>query len=142
VSADYASSVASSPGTSNCPDPSVESERGGDDAASVRTYARSQSPFLISRRVVMNGDADLPQRSSSPLKRRASSMDPETTANKNGDTANGSTEDVEMVSTSIPSTDLPRAMSVDVVEVSDTQSSTNGADSPTQCKFVSWRQRE
>lgn len=84
----------------------------------------------------MNGDADLPQRSSSPLKRRASSMDPETTANKNGDAANGST-DVEMTSTSIPSTDLPRAMSVDVVEVSDTKSSTNGADSPTQCKFIS-----
>lgn len=90
----------------------------------------------------MNGDADLPQRSSSPLKRRASSMDPETTGNSNGDAANGSTEDVEMTSSSIPSAELPRAMSVDVVEVSDSKPSTNGTDSPAQCKFISCRERE
>ncbi|KAL9489372.1 hypothetical protein ACSS6W_001649 [Trichoderma asperelloides] len=81
----------------------------------------------------MNGDADLPQRSSSPLKRRASSMDPETTTNKNGDAVvNGSAEDVEMTSSSVPSAELPRAMSVDIVEVSNPKSSTNGTDSPTQ----------
>lgn len=89
----------------------------------------------------MNGDADLPQRSSSPLKRRASSMDLEATANKNGDAANDSAEDVEMTSSSIPSTELPRAMSVDIVEVSDANPSTNGTDSPAQCKFISWRER-
>ncbi|KAL7918893.1 hypothetical protein ACQKWADRAFT_302851 [Trichoderma austrokoningii] len=80
----------------------------------------------------MSGDADLPHRSSSPLKRRASSMDPETTANKAGDAANGSIEDVDMTSSSVPSTDLPRAMSVDVVEILDTQSSTNDSISPAQ----------
>jgi ubiquitin carboxyl-terminal hydrolase 4/11/15 len=68
-------------------------------------------------------------------------MDPETTANKNDDAANGSTEDVEMTS-SISSAELPRAMSVDVVEVSDTKPSINGTDNPAQCKFISWRERE
>lgn len=83
----------------------------------------------------MNGDAELPQRSSSPLKRRASSMDPETITNKNGDVASSTTEDVEMTSSSNLSTELPRAMSVDVVEVSDPKPLTNGVDSPAQCKF-------
>lgn len=134
VSADYASSVASSPGTSFYPEPSIDSERGGDDASSVRTYARSQSPFLIPRKVLVNGDADLPQRSSSPLKRRASSMDPETIPNKNGDAAT-SAGDVEMASSSHPSAELPRAMSVDV-EASDSKPlDNNGADAAAQCKF-------
>ncbi|KAL7798354.1 hypothetical protein V8C37DRAFT_417802 [Trichoderma ceciliae] len=131
VSADYASSVASSPGASFYHEPSVDSERGGDDASSVRTYARSQSPFLISRRAIMNGDAELPQRSSSPLKRRASSMDPETMSDKNGDAAS-STGDVEMTSSSNPSSELPRAMSVDIVQVSDPEPVTNGIDAPAQ----------
>ncbi|OTA01799.1 ubiquitin carboxyl-terminal hydrolase, putative [Trichoderma parareesei] len=131
VSADYASSVASSPGTSFYPEPSIDSERGGDDASSVRTYARSQSPFLIPRKVLVNGDADLPQRSSSPLKRRASSMDPETIPNKNGDAA-ASAGDVEMTSSSHPSAELPRAMSVDV-EASDSKPlDNNGADAAAQ----------
>lgn len=82
----------------------------------------------------MNGDAELPQRSSSPLKRRASSMDPETITDKNGDAAS-SAGDVEMTSTSNPSTELPRAMSVDVVEASDLKPLTNGTDTSVQCKF-------
>ncbi|KAL7944500.1 hypothetical protein V8C42DRAFT_346239 [Trichoderma barbatum] len=132
VSADYASSVASSPGASFYHETSIESsERGGDDAGSVQAYARSQSPFLISRRAIMNGDAELPQRSSSPLKRRASSMDPETVQDKNGDAAS-STGDVEMASTSNPSAELPRAMSVDIVEVSDPKPLTNGTDASVQ----------
>lgn len=136
VSADYASSVASSPGASFYHEPSIDSsERGGDDAASVQAYARSQSPFLISKRAIMNGDAELPQRSSSPLKRRASSMDPETIPDKNIDAAS-STGDVEMTSSSHSSAQLPRAMSVDVTEVTDTEPLTNGTDtSSAQCKF-------
>ncbi|UNI14415.1 Ubiquitinyl hydrolase 1 [Purpureocillium takamizusanense] len=61
----------------------------------------------------MNGDAELPHRSSSPLKRRASIMDHEPDAHKNGD---GS----EMAATqttgegAIPPGGFPRAMSVDV----------------------------
>ncbi|RFU72417.1 hypothetical protein TARUN_9848 [Trichoderma arundinaceum] len=137
VSAEYASSVASSPGASFYNDTSIDSERGGDDAGSVRTYARSQSPFLISKRAIMNGDAELPQRSSSPLKRRASSMDPETTTDKSGDATTSGTGDVEMASSSNPSSELPRAMSVDVVEIPDPKPLTNGADdddddAPTQ----------
>lgn len=137
VSADYASSVASSPGASFYHEPSVDSSErgGGDDAASVQAYARSQSPFLISKRAIMNGDAELPQRSSSPLKRRASSMDPETIPDKNIDAAS-STGDVEMASSSHPSAELPRAMSVDVVEVTDSEPLTNGTDtSSAPCKL-------
>ncbi|UKZ54970.1 hypothetical protein TrVGV298_008785 [Trichoderma virens] len=128
VSADYASSIASSPGASFYHEPSVDSsDRGGDDAGSVQAYARSQSPFLISKRAIMNGDAELPQRSSSPLKRRASSMDPETIPDKNGDVAS-TTGDVEMTSSSNPTAELPRAMSVDIVEVADPKPLTNGTD--------------
>ncbi|KAL6827139.1 UCH domain-containing protein [Trichoderma sp. SZMC 28015] len=78
----------------------------------------------------MNGDAELPQRSSSPLKRRASSMDPETIPDKNIDAAS-STGDVEMASSANPSAELPRAMSVDVVEVTDSEPLTNGTDTST-----------
>lgn len=141
VSADYTSSVASSPGASFYHEPSVESERGGgaDDGGSVRTYARSQSPFLISKRAIMGGDAELPQRSSSPLKRRASSMDPETAPDKNGDAAT-TTGDVEMTSSSSnPSSDLPRAMSVDIVEIPDPESETTGSDAPVPCKCLSFK---
>ncbi|KAH6610302.1 hypothetical protein Trco_000322 [Trichoderma cornu-damae] len=131
VSADCASSVASSPGASLSHETSIDSERGGDDTGSVRPYARSQSPFLVSRRAIMNGDAELPQRSSSPLKRRASSMDLETVPNKNGD-ATSSAGDVEMASSSNPSSELSRAMSVDIVEVPDPKPLTNGTDTSAQ----------
>lgn len=69
-------------------------------------------------------------------------MDPETSTNKNGDAANGSTEDVEMTSSAVPSAELPRAMSVDIIEVSDSKPSTNGTDSPSQCKSLLQRERE
>ncbi|PWI74547.1 ubiquitin carboxyl-terminal hydrolase [Purpureocillium lilacinum] len=116
VSADYASSVASSsPCASAYAELSLESDRGGDDTASARTTARSQSPFRISRRAIMNGDAELPHRSSSPLKRRASNMEHDPDAHKNGD-------DSEMTATQAPGEEnvppggFPRAMSVDIPE--------------------------
>lgn len=67
----------------------------------------------------MNGDADLPHRSSSPLKRRASSMDPENEADKTRDIDMGSShlnEFTETPSQQPPADTLPRAMSVDAPE--------------------------
>lgn len=61
----------------------------------------------------MNGDADVPNRSSSPLKRRASSMEPEENGNKNGGAgfANSTYED--------GTGDHVRAMSVDMPDADD-----------------------
>lgn len=53
----------------------------------------------------MNGDYDLPQRSSSPLKRRASSMDPGVDPSIKGD---GGSANIDQ--------GLPRAMSIDPPE--------------------------
>ncbi|RBR22408.1 uncharacterized protein FIESC28_04502 [Fusarium coffeatum] len=118
ASADYASSAASSPCASAYADLSIESDRGGDETGSARTLARSQSPLRLSHRVIMNGDSDLPHRSSSPLKRRASSMDPENEADKVRDVDMGSSQVKESVEgPSQPPVDtLPRAMSVDAPE--------------------------
>ncbi|KPM40634.1 hypothetical protein AK830_g5925 [Neonectria ditissima] len=122
VSADYASSAASaasSPSASTYADLSIESDRGGDDTGPFPASTRSQSPFRVSRRAIMNGDADIPHRSSSPLKRRASSMDP--------DNETAKARDVEMATSQItdsadasqqPSGALPRAMSLDAPETS------------------------
>jgi ubiquitin carboxyl-terminal hydrolase 4/11/15 len=119
ASADYASSAASSPCASAYADLSIESDRGGDETGSARTLARSQSPLRLSHRAIMNGDADLPHRSSSPLKRRASSMDPENEADKTRDVDMGSSqvnESVEGPSQPSSADTLPRAMSVDAPE--------------------------
>ncbi|TWU76782.1 CSN-associated deubiquitinating enzyme Ubp12 [Metarhizium rileyi] len=115
-SADYASSTASSPCASACAELSLESDRGGDETGSARKLGRSQSPFVVPRRAIMNGDAELPQRSSSPLKRRASSMDPEDAPSKNGSIvdADGSQSSQQMNSSA---NDFPRAMSVDAPDV-------------------------
>jgi hypothetical protein len=93
------------------------------EAGLNRVAARSQSPFNVSRRAIMGGDADLPQRSSSPLKRRASSMDAEPDSEMRDD-------DVQLVPTHPPvlesgdaafeaEVDIPRAMSVDIEPVAD-----------------------
>ncbi|KAM5351565.1 hypothetical protein ACJ41O_004288 [Fusarium nematophilum] len=118
VSAEYASSVASSPCASAYADLSIESDRGGDETGPAQPSARSQSPLRLSHRAIMNGDADLPHRSSSPLKRRASSMDPENEADKARDVDMGSSQAADTVEgPSQPSADtLPRAMSLDAPE--------------------------
>ncbi|KAM3443169.1 hypothetical protein NHJ13734_002055 [Beauveria thailandica] len=121
---EYASSAASSTCASAYADLSLDSERAIDEAGSARvpSLPRSQPPFRVSRRAIMNGDAELPHRSSSPLKRRASSMDHEndTAASRNG-------EDVSMHASQSAAaadlTDAPRAMSVDPQD---------GADGPAQ----------
>lgn len=129
VSADYASSAASSPCASAYADLSIESDRGGDDTG---PFPRSQSPFRVSRRAIMNGDADIPHRSSSPLKRRASSMDPENETAKARDVEMATSQAVTDVDASQQSSAaLPRAMSVDVPEppVSANGSSSQGKHS-------------
>ncbi|KAK2131417.1 hypothetical protein NOF04DRAFT_1238872 [Fusarium oxysporum II5] len=120
VSADYASSAASSPCASAYADLSIESDRGGDETGPAPTLAlaRSQSPLRLSHRAIMNGDADLPQRSSSPLKRRASSMDPENDADRTRDVDMGTSqanESIEGASQLAPES-LPRDMSVEAPE--------------------------
>ncbi|KAJ4158310.1 uncharacterized protein LMH87_008842 [Akanthomyces muscarius] len=115
-------SAASPPCASVYADLSLDGERGiGEAGSAVTTLPRSQSPFRVSRRAIMNGDAELPHRSSSPLKRRASSMDPEPDASpRNGEDANVNSS---QTTATAKSADAPRAMSVDPPE---------GADAPAQ----------
>ncbi|PNY22306.1 Ubiquitin carboxyl-terminal hydrolase 12 [Tolypocladium capitatum] len=127
VSADYASSVASSsPCASAYAELSLESDRGGEEAGLALHLARSQSPFRVSRRAIMNGDAELPHRSSSPLKRRASSMEPETDAHKNGDAGAGAASQPAERGNE-PSDGFPRAMSIDAPETNGHGTTSNAA---------------
>lgn len=69
----------------------------------------------------MNGDAELPQRSSSPLKRRASSMDPDAGPSKNGSMdIDGSQSSQQM---NMSADEFPRAMSVDAPDVNGHEAS-------------------
>ncbi|KAK8048654.1 ubiquitin specific peptidase 11 [Apiospora phragmitis] len=99
---DYASSAASSPSGAYA-DLSIHSDRGRDSplgaepnsaAATGHLDPRGSSPFAVKpshHRAIMGGASDYPDRASSPLKRRASSMDPEAdSAQTGGD------QDVEM----------------------------------------------
>ena len=127
VSADYASSAASSPCASAYAELSLESDKGGDETGTALSSARSQSPFSVSKRAIMNGDADLPHRSSSPLKRRASSMDPENEAGKGRDVEMGTSQTTNgEQDTQSTITSFPRAMSVDAP---DPNASMNGTAS-------------
>ncbi|PFH59627.1 hypothetical protein XA68_12089 [Ophiocordyceps unilateralis] len=112
VSAEYASSVASSsPCASAYADLSLESDRGGEEAGSALSLTRSQSPFRLTRRAIMNGDDELPRRSSSPLKRRASGMNSEADACDAANRSSAADGDVNS------SGHHPRAMSVDAPEM-------------------------
>ncbi|KAG0647612.1 Ubiquitin-specific-processing protease 12, partial [Hyphodiscus hymeniophilus] len=120
---DYTSSAASSPSAAYA-GLSIEGERGGDPSASELRQgslapqdqdARSQSPLLpFAHRAIMGGAADLPQRSSSPLKRRASDLEEGRSSQK---------DDVDMItvpeSTLSASPDTPmrpgRAQSIDML---------------------------
>ncbi|PHH72855.1 hypothetical protein CDD80_4211 [Ophiocordyceps camponoti-rufipedis] len=123
VSAEYASSVASSsPCASICADLSLESDRGGEEAGSALSLTRSQSPLRWSRRVIMNGDDELPRRSSSPLKRRASGM--EDSASDAGNRNSAADGDVNS------SGRHNRAMSIDAPETNG-QGNTQGLSHPS-----------
>lgn len=99
VSADYASSAASSPSAAYA-ELSIDSEPASATTetgpALHQSSARTRSPIRHPRRAIMSGDGDC-NRSSSPLKRRASSMDREHNESETNQ--------------SVP--DYPRAMSVD-----------------------------
>jgi len=92
---DYASSTASSP-CARSTDLSIDNERAAElfdpdlTARHDSRPARSQSPYLRTA-ALMGGAADPSQRSSSPLKRRASSMDLEQSGSDRKD-------DVDMIS--------------------------------------------
>ncbi|KFA74953.1 hypothetical protein S40288_02221, partial [Stachybotrys chartarum IBT 40288] len=120
-----ADSAASSPCASAYAELSLDTDGGADETGSVLNQARSQSPLTISRRAIMGGHADLPQRSSSPLKRRASSMDPEADVNKGldgaMDTSQEQSNDPDHASPSVP---LPRDMSVDAIDLPEAPATT------------------
>lgn len=103
VSADYASSNGSSPASAYA-DLSIESDRGGDEGGFASTQRRGYSPLSVSKRAIMNGESNAPHRSSSPLKRRASSMEPEAEDKTKGGSDSQATGS------------FPRAMSVDPPE--------------------------
>lgn len=113
--ADSPSSAASSPCAASA-DLSVDSDRFADFADASSTLqlpdhhgsAGDHSPVHQSiRRALMGGAADFPQRSSSPLKRRASSMEPEQ------DLADAR-EDVDMLKA--PEPEAEQAESADLTE--------------------------
>ncbi|OTA95793.1 hypothetical protein M434DRAFT_9452 [Hypoxylon sp. CO27-5] len=96
---DYASSAASSPSGAYA-ELTINSDRGGDTpapdpiSATSNLYppGRASSPYTKTNlhRAVMGGAAEFPERASSPLKRRASSMDPDAADQD-------ATEDVDMI---------------------------------------------
>lgn len=92
---DYTSSAASSPCAAST-DLSFDNDRGADGLDSGPTLqppsSRSQPSLLnAAHRAIIGGAADINQRSSSPLKRRASSMDPDQ------DVTIAKEEDVDMI---------------------------------------------
>jgi len=90
---DYTSSAASSPCAAST-DLSFDNDRGADglDSAPLPASSRSQLSLVnTAHRALLGGAADINQRSSSPLKRRASSMDLE------NDPADPRQEDVDMI---------------------------------------------
>ncbi|KAI1326360.1 ubiquitin carboxyl-terminal hydrolase-like protein [Xylariaceae sp. FL0255] len=90
---DGLSSVASSP-SGACADLCISSDRGADTPApDSGGYHRGSSPFTKTthHRAVMGGATEFPERASSPLKRRASSMEPDK------DTTQDGNEDVDMI---------------------------------------------
>ncbi|KAF9772571.1 hypothetical protein IL306_009710, partial [Fusarium sp. DS 682] len=140
VSADYVSSAASSPCASAYADLSIESDRGGEETGPAPTLAlaRSQSPLRLSHRAIMNGDADLPQRSSSPLKRRASSMDPEDDTDRTRDVEMGTSQANESADSASqpPANSLPRDMSVDAPDTT-TNSATDARPAQRKAHKIS-----
>ncbi|KAI0179967.1 ubiquitin carboxyl-terminal hydrolase-like protein [Hypoxylon sp. FL1284] len=104
--AEYASSAASSPSAAYA-DLTISSDRGADtpapDSASATTpsglypLGRASSPLTKTthHRAIMGGASDFPERSSSPLKRRASSMEPDAPEHD-------ANEDVDMITAPSP----------------------------------------
>jgi ubiquitin carboxyl-terminal hydrolase 4/11/15 len=113
---DYISSAASSPSAAYA-GLSIDSEKAGDlsgselwksSLASNEQDTRGQSPIrLFGHRSIMGGAADLPQRSSSPLKRRASDLE--------GEVPSSWKDDVDMIA--VPTSDPPDTMNTSTQSV-------------------------
>ncbi|KAI8635070.1 UCH-domain-containing protein [Xylariaceae sp. FL1651] len=104
--AEDGSSVASSPSGAYA-DLTISSDRGADTPApEFANCPRGTSPFTKTthHRAIMGGAAEFPERASSPLKRRASSMEPDSAA-QNGN------QDVDMI-TAPPSDAMDRNTSI------------------------------
>ncbi|KAI1878204.1 uncharacterized protein JN550_000386 [Neoarthrinium moseri] len=112
---DYANSAASSP--AGVADLSIQ-DQGGDSPTSSSLYVAKPSYH----RTIMGGAADFPERASSPLKRRASSMDPEAEAEA------GASEDVDMVTAPAPAPASEAAASDAVMEVSPSETAETQVD--------------
>lgn len=137
ATSDYISSAASSPSAAYA-GLSIEGERGADPSGSdirrgslepTEQDTRRQSPLLpFSHRSIMGGAADLPQRSSSPLKRRASDLEAEVLSSQQDDVDMiqvpvGSSESVDAIANfSRPK----RAQSIDMLKEDEGET-----DSPT-----------
>ena len=122
--ADSPSSAASSPCAAST-DLSIDFDRNPDllDAGSATSqlpdYGTTRDPSPVHhsvRRALMGGAADFPQRSSSPLKRRASSMEPE-------HDAVDAREDVDM-------TAVPDSQRTETAEGSSEEQAQNGTEEP------------
>ncbi|KAL7627005.1 hypothetical protein AAE478_003781 [Parahypoxylon ruwenzoriense] len=115
--AEYASSAASSPSGAYA-DLTINSDRGADTPApdpssttsNLHPLGRAPSPFprTTYHRTLMGGAAEFLERSSSPLKRRASSMEPDTVDQD-------ASEDVDMIT----------APSTETLDTSKSEQSTN-----------------
>ncbi|TGJ84517.1 hypothetical protein E0Z10_g4221 [Xylaria hypoxylon] len=124
--AEDGSSVASSPSGAYA-DLTIHSDRGADTPApDFANYPRAPSPFTKTthHRAIMGGAAEFPERASSPLKRRASSMDPESVAQD-------ANEDVDMVTVS-PSDSPAMNMSASLPQTSSNANSVSESTASLQ----------
>jgi ubiquitin carboxyl-terminal hydrolase 4/11/15 len=128
--ADYISSAASSPSAAYA-GLSIEGERGADASGSgtdlraslepTEQDTRRPSPFVsFSHRAIMGGAADLPHRSSSPLKRRASDLEAEDTSSQKDDVdmiqmPSGASNPPDTIEHTIQPSRPKRAQSIDML---------------------------
>lgn len=129
TSTDPISSAASSPSAAYA-GLSIEGEKGADRAGSELRRGgslepndqdpRRQSPLLpFQHRAIMGGAADLPQRSSSPLKRRASDLEAEVSSSQQDDVDMIEVPGSELIGTtdvSVQATRSSRSQSIDMLK--------------------------
>ncbi|RYP15060.1 hypothetical protein DL765_005954 [Monosporascus sp. GIB2] len=135
---DYASSTASSPSGAYA-ELTIDSDRGADTPGSdlypsapgtgTHPAARASSPFTRTTycRAIMGGAAEFPDRASSPLKRRASSMDPEAEPDAK--------EDVDMIAAP-PSPPTTTTTTTGATRAGSTSQGTNGASEGAQDEIM------
>ncbi|RYP90467.1 hypothetical protein DL770_003440 [Monosporascus sp. CRB-9-2] len=135
---DYASSTASSPSGAYA-ELTIDSDRGADTPGSdlypsapgtgTHPTGRGSSPFTRATycRAIMGGAAEFPDRASSPLKRRASSMDP--------DAEPDAKEDVDMIAAP-PSPPMTATTTTGATRAGSASQGTNGASEAAQDEIM------